>query len=270
MPSNRLVTMKKAWLLALICTLLPRGCAPAYGGRQGCGIGNWWPSTGAWWDATVSAVKHPGTWGPVIGAAVIVAGDWDRDISDWAVKEKHVFGSLDRAEKASDRLRSSAHVGMIVTALAVPSDDASWLPAMAKRLAWEHIGVFAATSATDPIKTLTDRERPNGGQGSLPSWHVTRASAYVGMGYRNLDLADLSPAYRRSAQVILATLVAGTAWARVEAGQHYPTDVLAGAALGNFTAVLLHDALLGRSEACRVGLETDINGALILAFQIRF
>ena len=41
------------------------------------------------------------------------------------------------------------------------------------------------------------------------------------------------------------TLSAGTAWARVEGGVHYPSDVLAGAALGNFTAVLLHDLFLG-------------------------
>jgi hypothetical protein len=34
--------------------------------------------------------------------------------------------------------------------------------------------------------------------------------------------------------VWLALLAAGTAWARVEAGQHYPADVLAGVALGRF------------------------------------
>ena len=262
--------MRAAWLLTLMCTFVFWGATPACGSRQGCGIAKWWPSTSSWWNATVSAVKHPGTWVPVIGAAVIVAGDWDRDISDWAVSGRHVFGTYDRAERASDRLRSSAHVGMIVTALAVPGGESPWLLSTARRLAWEHLGVFAATSATDPIKRLTDRERPNGGQGSLPSWHVTRASSYAGMGYRNLDLADLSPVYRRSAQLILTTLVAGTAWARVEAGQHYPTDVLAGAALGHLIAVLLHDAFIGRSEVYRVRFQTDITGAPILAVELRF
>jgi len=36
-----------------------------------------------------------------------------------------------------------------------------------------------------------------------------------------------------------------TAWARVEAGKHYPSDVLAGAALAHFVTVFIHDAFLG-------------------------
>jgi len=38
---------------------------------------------------------------------------------------------------------------------------------------------------------------------------------------------------------------AGTSWARVEAGMHYPSDVLAGAALGHFIAAVVNDAFLG-------------------------
>jgi len=43
----------------------------------------------------------------------------------------------------------------------------------------------------------------------------------------------------------LATLTAGTAWARVEARQHFPSDVLAGGALGYVLAAFFNDALLG-------------------------
>jgi membrane-associated phospholipid phosphatase len=34
------------------------------------------------------------------------------------------------------------------------------------------------------------------------------------------------------------------AWARVEGEKHYPTDVLVGAALGNFLTRFVHDAFL--------------------------
>ena len=34
----------------------------------------------------------------------------------------------------------------------------------------------------------------------------------------------------------------GCAWARVESGAHYPSDVLAGAALGNFTTLFIQEA----------------------------
>ena len=41
--------------------------------------------------------------------------------------------------------------------------------------------------------------------------------------------------------ILLATSVA---WARVEAGAHYPSDVLAGAALGRFLSATVHDSFL--------------------------
>ena len=233
-------------------------------------MGNWWPNAGQWQDATVNAVRHPGTWIPVLGASVIAAGNWDGDISDWAREEKPVFGSWNAAQDASGALCSSTHIGMIATALAVPCDDESWLASMAWRMAWEHLGVIAAAYASDPIRRWTDRDRPNGGPRSFPCWHSTRASAYAGMGYRNLDLVRVRPAYRRSAQFILASLAAGTAWARIEAGQHYPTDVLAGAALGNFIAVLIHDAFLGREERSTFSLRTDADKSIILGFNVWF
>jgi hypothetical protein len=36
----------------------------------------------------------------------------------------------------------------------------------------------------------------------------------------------------------------GVAWARVEAGAHFPSDVLAGAALGNFLSAVVHDSFM--------------------------
>jgi hypothetical protein len=201
---------------------------------------------------------------------IIAAGDWDGDISDWAVAGRPVFGSHQAAQDASDVLRTSAHVGMVTTALFVPADDKPWLLSTARRIAWEHLGVMAASYATDPIKRWTDRDRPNGGQRSFPSWHAARSAAYAGMGYRNLNLIDMKCGYRHSAQLALAVLATGTAWARVEASQHYPTDVLAGAAMGNFIAILIHDAFLGRDERSDFPLRTGGDTSVILGFEVRF
>jgi membrane-associated phospholipid phosphatase len=41
---------------------------------------------------------------------------------------------------------------------------------------------------------------------------------------------------------------AATAWARVEANKHYPSDVLAGAAIGHFLTAFIHDSFLGLPE----------------------
>jgi membrane-associated phospholipid phosphatase len=123
---------------------------------------------------------------------------------------------------------------------------------------------------TDPIKSLTDRTRPNGAKGSFPSWHATRAAAYAGMGSRNLSAIEVNPAFRYSTQFLFTSLVAGTAWARIEAGQHYPTDVLFGAALGNFISIFFHDAFLGHDEKNDISLRTDMKEEIILLFEIRF
>ena len=54
--------------------------------------------------------------------------------------------------------------------------------------------------------------------------------------------ATLLPGWRRIAK---AALDAGTAWARVEGERHYPSDVLAGMAIGHFFGAFITDAFLG-------------------------
>lgn len=39
-------------------------------------------------------------------------------------------------------------------------------------------------------------------------------------------------------------LASGVAWARLEGRHHYPSDVLAGAALGHFITAFIHDAFM--------------------------
>jgi hypothetical protein len=171
--------VKAACMLTFLCCLMFCRCATTQGERQDRSLGNWWPRGSQWRDAAVNAARHPGTWVPAMGAVVIAAGGWDRDISDWAIAQRPIFGSHEAAQDASDILRSSA-------------------------------------------------------------------------------------------QLALTALAAGTAWARIEAGQHYPTDVLAGAALGNFIAILIHDAFLSQDVRSEFSLLTGADKSVILGFEIRF
>lgn len=262
--------MRANKLIIVLCLLVFNNCATTRGSREVCALWNWWPSNDEWHNALVNAGNHPGTWIPIFGAAVISAGGWDQDISDWAVKERPIFGSHNAAQDASGMLCSSAHIGMIVTSLTVPSNDNLWLFSLTKRIVWEHVGVFTATSLTDPIKRYTDRDRPHGGKRSFPSWHATRTASYVGMGNRNIKLAKVSTPYHCSAQFVLTSLVAVAGWARIEAREHYPTDVLFGAALGNFIAILVHDAFLIESEHNEVNIRIDGEGVISLVFEMKF
>ncbi len=61
---------------------------------------------------------------------------------------------------------------------------------------------------------------------------------------RNLDSIELPQEVRIPLKVVNILLGSTVAWGRVEAQAHYPSDVLAGAALGNFLSATVHDSFL--------------------------
>lgn len=138
---------------------------------------------------------------------------------------------------------------MLVTALLVPEEERPWGHRL-KRVVVEEAAAVVSTSVTRGLKEATDRTRPDGSDRlSFPSGHASRAFAYNGATQRNLKLLALRGPASTGLRIGLGSLAAGTAWARVEAQVHYPSDVLFGAALGNFVSLLLHDAFLDRPEA---------------------
>lgn len=71
---------------------------------------------------------------------------------------------------------------------------------------------------------------------------------------RNLDYIDMDPTLRDAAKVGLHALDGLTGLARIEADQHYPTDVLAGIALGNFVSNFAFNLLLEPGATPRYSL----------------
>lgn len=231
------------------------------GSSSGLASREWWPTSAAWKAAASRAVRDPRTLVPAAGAAAIAAGGWDRQISDWAVRTTPIFSSPEDAGRGSDRLRAAAGVCMWVSALSVADGDRQWEKRLG-RLAVSYAGGVVTGAVTGVVKDAVGRERPNSQDTtSFPSAHASRAFAYAAACGRNLDETALPGGWIAGLKTA-ATVVAGaTAWARVEAGVHYPTDVLAGAALGNFLALAVHDAFLARPEAPVVGFALVPGGA---------
>ena len=65
-------------------------------------------------------------------------------------------------------------------------------------------------------------------------------------------------AARRASNVALHTLGYATAWARVEADRHFPSDVLAGVALGNFVAEFMRGILFEGKPEIDSGLQKQV------------
>lgn len=225
---------------------------------QGCGTlsnGRGWGQDATLtpgWDrikeSAINAALSPETWAPVAGASVLQIGNMDKRISDWASDKKPVFGSRENANNWSNYLETTSGAIYFTTVIATPSGDdtSDWLTAKAKGLA---IGLAASgitAQGTELIKKQSGRVRPNGSENtSFPSGHSSGTSVFTTLARRNLDSIDLSPESRGFADIGIIVFATGICWARVEAKAHYPSDVLAGYALGHFFSAFINDAFLG-------------------------
>jgi hypothetical protein len=247
------MTLSRRFLgFALIIALVAgTGCAAA---KRDLRPRDYWPSKQEFKQSTIRALKDRGTWVPAAGAAVMAIDDWDQKLSDWAVENTPVFGSVDHAKEASDNLKTATSLSMIGTALAVPNGPRAW-ELKPERMAIEIVGVQFSNGLTSLLKSATGRERPDGSNNrSFPSGHASQAFARATFACRNVDnIPSLSKGGRIALKTTFRTLAAGTAWARVEGQKHYPSDVMFGAALGNFVAIFVHDAFLPEDSETQIG-----------------
>ncbi|HVS76390.1 MAG TPA: phosphatase PAP2 family protein [Steroidobacteraceae bacterium] len=198
--------------------------------------------------AAVKAISDPWVWAPLAGAAVLQVDHLDRRLSHWGRKRNPIFGSEANATLWSDRLRS-ASVGVdIATVLFTPSGDAggAWVLAKSRGYLLNLAAATTAIESTTLLQHVTRRERPNGANDhSFPSGHSAASSVYTSLATLNLQQMPLGGGTRQALDAGLHALSFATAWARVEGGWHYPSDTLAGMAIGNFCAVFFTDAFMG-------------------------
>jgi membrane-associated phospholipid phosphatase len=104
----------------------------------------------------------------------------------------------------------------------------------------------------------------------MPSSHASAATSFAALTNRNLDSIDMSPRARKVLQYSATTVSGLTAWARIESREHYPSDVLVGAALGHFITTVLHDSMMGLDTPLQVGVKLDGDSGGMLTFHMPF
>jgi hypothetical protein len=224
-------------------------------------------------QAAYDAFMSPATLVPLTGALAIRIDDLDRRLSDWAVDHTPVFGSPAHAGTMSDYLRDALILEMLGMPLVTPSGDTleDWAPAKLQGYAVELGAIGAVGAATESLKVGMHRHRPDGSDTmSFPSGHTSAAFGCATLANRNLDSIDALEDVRPVLKVANTVLAAGVGWARVEAGKHYPSDVLFGAALGHFLTAFIHDAFMNLPQDSKVDFDffpVENGGGIELTFR---
>jgi membrane-associated phospholipid phosphatase len=262
---------KRAGLIAALAVAMG-GCGTLPDGRIWGEEATWRPGAARLRYAAATAATDPWVWAPLAGVALFQIDDWDRRVSDWAREHTPVFGSVTDADEWSDDLRSASVLAHWVTMVATPggTDPQRWILAKARGALVDTAAVASKVGITRAIKTTVERERPNGLESeSFPSGHTSSSAVHTRLASRNLRWIGMNATVQQTLDVGLTALTIGTSWARVEAGQHFPSDTLFSIALGNFVGSFVNDAFLGAGPTASLGFQPLPYGAL-LAWRIGF
>lgn len=191
-----------------------------------------------------------------LAAAAGISHLWDKEI------QKALKGSMGNRQWIGDASMSVLLAGSLATALFSPAEGRSSWDSFT-----ETLEAFAVTAAfTFGLKAAFPRGRPGGsGDDSFPSGHTSAAFVGASLIDQNLDWYWGTTAYG---------LAALTGYSRIEADRHYLSDVLAGAAIGIFSAGIMEALHWGTGRGgkgiagAKLELEYfDKGGSLGLAFK---
>ncbi len=202
-------------------------------------------------------LQQPATWLPALGSLIFTLPDLDQQTSDWASSSNPIFGSQANARRYSNDLRSLLLAEVTITTLLTPSGDSlsQWLANKSRGISAQLLAGGAAGSSSEHFKDLFQRTRPDGSDNrSYPSGHATTAASYATLANDNLNALPLSNSQRQALNYLNWSLATGVAWARVEGQAHYPSDVLAGMALGHFVTGTLNDFFMGDKSGVQIRL----------------
>lgn len=235
-------------LLALQASGLFAGCGTLPNGRRWGEDVDFLPSGAQLGRAAWNALKHPMTWAPIAGAAVLQIDDWDQRISDWARDEMPLFGSVEGAKDARAWTGIVSDHLYFASVAVTPSGEGAldWGWAKAKGLAVGWGARYTTHQVVDLMKSAFSRERPDGSDDrGFPSQHASNLAVNATLTSSNLHAMGTPTGVAWALDGASIGLVALGSWSRVEAGGHFPSDVLVGAALGHFFGQFFEEAFLG-------------------------
>ncbi len=211
-------------------------------------------------ESASNAAFQPETWAPLATAVLLAISGADSKVQTWASENTPIFGSVSRARDASDNLLKVSSWIYLTSVIITPSGNniPTLLLNKTKGLAVGFGAILSTQLLTAELKTIAGRVRPDSSDSrSFPSGHTSAVATNMMLTSRNIEYLELEPWAEDAIKIGLNTMTLTTAWARIEGRAHYPSDVLFGAALGNFIGAFINDTFLGRFSD-NIKLTTDI------------
>lgn len=219
--------------------------------------------------------------------AFLFISGMDDDISSYLSRQRPLFGSREQAEEVSDHLRlaSMGTAALLYTVKYFPLEepvcrgDSYYEGPLPRR----HVGPVAGAEAllvsgvltvgtTELIKRTAGRLRPDSSNHrSFLSGHTSVTAVANSYSANTLNSMSLPRHYQFLARGTLIAVTFTTAWARLEAARHYPTDLVAGAMLGTFFGNFIFRSFLGPYQPLDTGIDLNVTPegcAVRLAFRL--
>jgi hypothetical protein len=202
-------------------------------------------------EAALNAATQKRVWVPLAGALIMSIDNFDEDTSKWATEKTPLFGSQDNANDFSNNLNKALALSAVASALMTSNDNnlTSQITHKGQTLGLE-LSIYEVNSGLSRVlKRASGRDRPdNIKDDSSPATHATEAFTAATLTQRNLQATTLSDSQKKWSTIALDSSAYLVSWARIESNKHYPSDVLFGAALGNFMSAFMYDSFMEEKD----------------------
>lgn len=219
--------------------------------------------------AAINAAKDPGTWVPAAGAALVMLSGRDEFLTQEAIEENWVYGSMEDAGDTSDEHALLLDKLWLASMLVTSNGEEKWVRNKAKGVLAEALIVNTSILTTNVLKKAVRRREPYEGLDhveyeAFPSNHSTPQFTQAALIRRNLRYTSVNDFSKYSFITASYLLASSSAYGRVESGLHHFSDQLAGAALGNFIGLVLFDTFVEDESQWSMALypTEDYSGAL--------
>lgn len=179
------------------------------------------------------------TWVPLAVAGVFGFTNLDRKVSDYAFQDAPIYGDPGNALEKSDDYFDASRYALFISSFSTAGADtvSDSVRFKSRALAAQSIAIGLNNLSTATLKVAAKRVSPlEHDSESLTSRHASGAFLNSRLTRINMRYITTSRPWQTTTDITMFGVASLTAWGRVEGGLHYPSDVMIGAAMGNFFA----------------------------------